>query len=76
MAKFFLVIGILAMGLSGACSINVLFFMGRFEWGVVPIVMLVGGIPFAIGLIVFLYSRKAIRNNAAEPQDKSDQKDN
>jgi len=75
-AKFFLIIGILAMVLSGACSINVMFFMGRFEWGVVPIVMLVGGIPFVIGLIVFLYSRKAIRNSAAEPQNEPDQKDN
>jgi len=74
-AKFFLVSGILAMGLSGACSINVLFFMGRFEWGVVPIVMLIGGIPFMIGLIVFLYSRKAIRNSSAKLQNGPNQKD-
>ena len=75
MAKFFLVIGILAMVLSGACSINVMFFMGRFEWGVVPIVMMVGGVPFVIGLIVFLYSRKAIRNKSAERKTNTGQKD-
>ena len=75
MARFFLILGILAMVLSGACSINVMFFMGRFEWGVVPIVMLVGGVPFVIGLIVFLYSRKAIRSKSAKRKNNAEQKD-
>lgn len=56
MAKFFMVIGVIIMVLSGGCS---LLFLGDLNSPYVDIgtVAVIGGVPFAVGLIVFLLAK-------------------
>jgi len=71
MAAFFLVIGIMIMVGSGGCSIAVLLSEGS---NIFDIVLLIGGIPFAVGFVIFLLSRVAIskQQKAQQPDVKED----
>ncbi|HEX6741884.1 MAG TPA: hypothetical protein VF079_08855 [Sphingomicrobium sp.] len=44
-----LAVGILVAGASGLCSLVVLFGFGSSDLSMIPLVLVVGGIPFAIG---------------------------
>ena len=70
MAGFFWGIGILIMLGAGGCSIAVLI----DDFDLVGIVSLVGGIPFAVGFVIFLMSRGALkrRYEAQQPDVKED----
>lgn len=70
MAGFFYAIGILIMLGSGGCSIAVLI----DDFDLIGIVSLVGGIPFAVGFVIFLMSRGALkrRYEAQQPDVKED----
>ncbi len=68
-----LAVGLLIAGASGLCSLAVLFSGGGSDWSMLPLVGVVGGIPFAVGAgLVFagqLLIRKARR--AAKPDERS-----
>ena len=66
MAKFFIVIGIITMVLSGGCSLLVIgdAYVGFGD------VLLIGGIPFAVGLLVVLLARVAQRRKEAREHEK------
>ena len=70
MAGFFYAIGILIMLGAGGCSIAVLI----DDFDLIGIVSLVGGIPFAVGFVIFLMSRGALkrRYEAQQPDVKED----
>ncbi len=70
MAGFFWGIGILIMLGAGGCSIAVLI----DDFDLIGIVSLVGGIPFAVGFVIFLMSRGALkrRYEAQQPDVKED----
>jgi len=70
MAEFFWGIGILIMLGAGGCSIAVLI----DDFDLIGIVSLVGGIPFAVGFVIFLMSRGALkkRYEAQQPDVKDD----
>jgi hypothetical protein len=61
-----LAIGILVAGASGLCSLAFLVSMvtssGGGEFASLPLVLVVGGIPFAIGLALFFAGRALIRS--------------
>jgi hypothetical protein len=63
-------VGILIAGGSGLCSLVFVVVMlsgnGGSTSGMMPIVLLVGGIPFAIGIGLFYLGRWIIRSAAAE----------
>lgn len=52
MAMFFMVIGVLVMLGSGGCSLLVL--SEGLGGDILQVVTLIGGIPFLLGLVVFL----------------------
>jgi len=64
MAGFFWGIGILLMLGAGGCSIAVLI----DDFDLVGIVSMVGGIPFAVGFVIFLISRAALKKRREAPQ--------
>lgn len=56
-------VGILIAGASGLCSIAILMDSGEFAGpGMWPLVLIVGGIPFAIGVGLVLAGRSVIRS--------------
>lgn len=56
-------VGILIAGASGLCSISVLMDSGEFAGpGMWPLVLIVGGIPFAIGVGLVLAGRSVVRS--------------
>ena len=61
-----LAIGILISGASGLCSLAFLVSMlgshGGGEFASLPLVLIVGGIPFAIGMGLFFAGRALIRS--------------
>lgn len=58
-----LAIGILVAGLSGLCSLSVLFGTGEFSGlGMWPAVLMFGGIPFAAGAGLVWWGWSAIRH--------------
>ena len=61
MAKFFWVISIVTMVLSGGCS---LWAMGSMDGQYLTLdtILLIGGVPFAVGLLVFLLAKKSMEN--------------
>ena len=71
MVGFFFVISILIMLGSGGCSIAVLISEGS---DILGIVLLIGGIPFAVGFVIYLMSRGALnrRYGAQQPDVKED----
>jgi hypothetical protein len=54
-----LAIGILIAGASGLCSLAILFGFGGFS--MLPVVLMVGGIPFAVGAALGFGGRALIR---------------
>lgn len=69
-----LAVGILVAGVSGLCSLGMLV-MGLGEpsgaLDFLPMVLLIGGIPFLIGLGLFFAGRSLLRSARAEQQDAS-----
>ena len=68
-----LAVGILVAGVSGLCSLVVLG-MGVAEpagLGDLPIVLLIGGIPFLVGLGLFFLGRSMIRSARRDAQEQS-----
>jgi hypothetical protein len=67
-----LAVGILVAGVSGLCSL-VLLVVGATEPSgladILPIVLPVGGIPFAVGLGLFFLGRSMIRAAGLEAQE-------
>jgi len=63
MAGFFWGIGILIMLGAGGCSIAVLI----DDFDLIGIVSLVGGIPFAVGFVMFMISRGALKRRREAP---------
>ena len=63
-----LAVGILVAGLSGLCSLAVLFSPGEFGSGLsmLPLVALFGGPPIAVGVGLTLGGRHLIRQARAE----------
>jgi hypothetical protein len=78
MKQFFggilLAVGILIAGASGLCSLWVLFMPGG-EFGgdlsILPLVLLIGGIPFALGTAIAFGGRSLIRQ-ARKEREQSD----
>jgi len=60
----FAIIGILVMVFAGGCSINVLA-TERMDVGAVGIVAIIGGVPFALGLLVWWLAAKYKRTPQA-----------
>jgi hypothetical protein len=69
-----LAVGILIAGLSGLCSLMVLFTSGEFSgFGMLPAVALFGGIPFAGGVAMVFGGRHLLRQEQRiEPKDVKD----
>jgi len=62
-----LAMGILIAGASGLCSLAVLFDTGEFGgMDMLPAVLVMGGIPFAVGILIFFGGRALIRHDRAE----------
>ena len=60
-AGFFYVIGNLIMVCSGGCSIFIFAAsLGGGALGILPFIAVVGGLPFALGLVIVLDARRAI----------------
>ena len=62
MAKFFWVIGIITMVLSGGCSLWALGVMDG-QYLTLDAILVIGGGPFAVGLLVFLLAKKSLKNS-------------
>ena len=66
-------IGLLLAGASGLCSLMVLFSSGEMSgFGMWPLVLMFGGIPFAAGVGLILGGRALIRSerrNVVDPGD-------
>jgi len=61
MAKFFWVIGIITMVLSGGCSLWALGSMDG-QYLTFDAILVIGGSPFAVGLLVFLLAKKSMKS--------------
>lgn len=66
MAKFFSILGIITMVLSGGCSLWAFDSMDG-QYVTFESILFIGGIPFAIGLIVYLLARRARGKNREQP---------
>jgi hypothetical protein len=66
-------IGILIAGGSGLCSLMVLFSSGGFaDPGMLPLVLLIGGVPFVVGAGIAFGGHVLIRSARAGPNYSSD----
>jgi hypothetical protein len=64
-----LAVGILIAGLSGLCSLAILFGSGEFSgFDMWPAVLMFGGIPFAIGVAMALGGRALIRRDRRQQE--------
>ena len=66
-----LAVGILVAGVSGLCSLA-FFVMGLGDGGlsgILPMILVVGGLPFAIGLGLFFGGRSLLRSARQERED-------
>jgi len=62
-----LAVGILIAGASGLCSLMVLFGDGSAsDLSLWPLVLVIGGIPFAVGVMIFIGGRALLRQERAE----------
>jgi len=62
-------IGVLLAGASGLCSLTVLLSPGEFSGlGMWPAVLMVGGIPFAVGIGLIFWGRALIRSHRRDEQ--------
>jgi hypothetical protein len=62
-----LAMGILIAGASGLCSLAILVDTGEYGGAsMLPVVLLVGGIPFAVGVLLLLGGRVLLRQDRAE----------
>ncbi len=70
--------GVLIAGASGLCSLAVLFSQGEFGGGgMLPLVLIFGGAPFALGVAMVFGGRAVIRSERqrrrqASPEDIAD----
>lgn len=64
MAKFFLYIGVIAMVLSGGCSLWAMDQVENSQYVNFEDVLLLGGVPFVVGLVVFLLARRSLNKNS------------
>lgn len=65
--------GILIGAVSGICSLGCIAIgltegAGGYFWGTLPIVLMVGGIPFAIGVGLFFGGRALLRSARRDEQ--------
>ena len=69
MARFFLVMGIITMVLSGGCS---LWALGSIDDQYVTLdaILVIGGVPFGIGLLVVFLANIAQRRKEAREHEK------
>lgn len=67
-----LAVGILVAGVSGLCSLVFLVTglgdSGGFE-GMLPLILLIGGVPFLVGLGLFFAGRSLLRSARRERED-------
>lgn len=62
--------GILIAGASGLCSLAVLFGNGAMtDMSMLPLVLVIGGLPFALGVLIALGGRSLIRRARQERGD-------
>jgi len=61
MAKFFWVIGLITMVLSGGCS---LWALGQIDGQYLTLdaILVIGGVPFAVGFLIFILAKKTLKN--------------
>jgi len=61
-------IGVLIAGGSGFCSLAILFSSGEMAGlGMLPAVLVIGGVPFALGVSLILYGRSLVRSKPPGP---------
>jgi hypothetical protein len=65
-----LAMGILIAGASGLCSLAVLFGGGLSQsLGMLPLVLLIGGLPFALGIAMTIGGRRLLRSPQTQDVD-------
>lgn len=66
--EIFIAVGILIAGGSGICSLSILFGSGGVQavWSIIPLVLIVGGLPFALGIAMVFGGRSIIRRAREE----------
>jgi hypothetical protein len=65
-------VGILIAGASGLCSLAILFGggMGPDMMGMLPMVLMIGGIPFAVGVLIAIGGGALIKSARQEDEDR------
>jgi len=65
-------VGILIAGASGLCSLAILFSggMGPEAMSMLPMVLMIGGIPFAVGVLVAIGGGALIKSARADDEDR------